>query len=150
MSVDRIIEFNDSSGDGKFDERTDAILSYYGAFLPDANTIGHDSRANTTWHGDFMWRNIQSQEKYNEGANTTEGRVRHPSRIVLNVTTAEGDEGSPGIFSLLVTQDAKATTDLVVRCCVAIVVCTLISFCCSFTLHAPLNRISQHPAVHYK
>ena len=40
MTVDRLLEYNDSQGNGKFDEDTDAIVSYYGSKLKEAGSFG--------------------------------------------------------------------------------------------------------------
>ena len=87
LSIDRVLEYNDTNGNGQFDESADSVISYYGAYMP---SLAPNYR-NLTWHGDFAWRRgVAGDDVINKNDVTNSSRKHHADAVdsaSLNVST---------------------------------------------------------------
>ena len=128
LSVDRIIEFNDTAGNGKFDQSADTVLSYYGAKLYNQSSLltpkqhavhaaNGDDVGDIAWHGGFAWDHVQSSVQYASPDAATDPTAEPQLDVVMvNITTLPphahasrfAPVGKVGLLSVEIIQEAQA------------------------------------------
>lgn len=109
LSIDRVIEYNDTDGNGKFDEQADNVLSYYGAQMHNLSSF-RSAEGQVSWHGNFDWEPVHCSEGRREVANGT-GSKSVLESVTLNISTSTSNSSSSvGILSVDVIQQAHAET----------------------------------------
>lgn len=128
VSIDRVIEFNDTAGNGKFDQSADAVLSYYGAKLYNqsslltakqraAHAASDGDVGDILWHGGFAWDHVQSSVQYASPSSAADPTAEPQLNVVMvNITTLPPHvqdshavpAGKVGLLSVEIIQEAQA------------------------------------------